>query len=284
MNVSRPSQAIRILPRLLLALVAVWGCGDDDVAWTDPLTLSAASEDTRLAVDTKGRARLVPDTSIGVIPGTDTLACPGSVRAARLDDGTLAATWWSVRPDSSAILVASASPDGGNSWLPVVRVDTADVASTGCNRPPPAIATSAGFVHIAYAMRASEGAGVFYSHSMDRGRKYEAPVTIVYGERLTTVAIASDKEAVAVAYEDPSGATPQIGLAISRDWGHIFRERTRGSTGVGAATLPQVAIAGREIAVSWLVGPTGRLGGGTEGSGDISNARASRIVRVGRLQ
>jgi hypothetical protein len=273
--VSRLSQAIRIF-RALLLVSGVAACSGDDIAWTDPLTMSTASDDARLTVDSKGRARLVADTSVSATPSIDRAACASSVRAARLDDGTLAATWWALRPDSSAVLFAALSSDGGKSWRNTIRVDTVDVGTTGCDRPPPAIAASAGFVHLAYAMRAVEGVGVFYAHSMNSGQTYEAPVTILYGERLTRAAVASDKGTVAVAYEEPSGSPSQIGLAISRDWGHIFRDRTRGSTGVGAAMDPQVAVVGREIAVSWLVGSGG-------GGGD-SSARATRIVRVGRLQ
>ena len=277
MMVSRPPQAIRIIHALLAASLAA--CGGDDVAWTDPLTLSNATgaADARLAVDTKGRARLVADTSVSVVPASDRHACTGSVRTARQDDGTLTAVWWSVRDDSSALLLASVSPDAGHSWHAAVRVDTADINTTGCNRPPPAISASGGFVHVAYAMRGPEGVGVFYAHSMNEGKTYEPPATILYGERLTRAAIASDKGTLAVAYEEPSGSSPQIGLAISRDWGHIFRDRIRGSTGVGAATNPDVAVAGREIAVSWMVGSDG-------GGANDSDARATRIVRVGRLQ
>jgi len=278
MKVSGHTQATRISGRLLLAaLVAAAACAGDDVTWTDPLTMASASGDARLTVDAKGRARLVADTSISAHPTGDTSACGGSVRAARLDDGTLVATWWSVRHDGSAVLLAAVSADGGGSWRNVLRIDTLDVSSTGCDRPAPAIAASAGFVHVAYAMRASEGVGIFYAHSMNKGQSYEPPVTILYGDRLTHTDVAAEQGTVAVVYEEPSGSTPQIGLAISRDWGHIFRDRVRGSTGVGAATNPQVAVAGREIAVSWLVGPIGT------GDGADSDARASRVVRVGRL-
>ena len=279
MTATRPTEAIRIHRGLLLAAVVLLpACSDDDVAWTDPLTLSAAASDGRLTVDQKGRVRLVTDTTTGVVPAVDSSACGASVRQARLDDGTVAATWWSVRADSSAILYAASSPDGGSTWSSRIRVDTADVSTIGCSRPAPAIAASGGFVHIAYSMRAPEGVGVFYAHSMNDGQHYEAPVTIVYGDRLTAAAVASDKASVAVAYEDPSGSRPQIGLAISRDWGHIFRDRTRGSTGVGAAVAPQVAISGREIAVSWLVGVAGAGASGTEAT------RPTRVVRVGQLR
>jgi hypothetical protein len=260
---------------LLVTLPCVAGCTGDDVAWTDPLSLSSASgADAHVTVDSRGRARLVSDTSVSVVPEQDERACPGSVRTARQDDGTLTAVWWSVRDDSSSVLLAAVSPDGGMSWRPAVRVDTADVSVAGCNRPAPAIAASGGFVHLAYAMRGSEGVGVFYSHSMNAGTSYEAPVTILYGDRLTRTSVAADRGALAVAYEDPSGSTPQIGLALSRDWGHIFGDRIRGSTGVGPATDPQVAVTGREVAVSWIV---------SSAAGD-SDAGPTRIVRVGRLQ
>jgi hypothetical protein len=271
----QPSQTIRIVRALLLVILScAAGCSGDDVAWTDPLTLSSAGADGHVVVDSKGRARLLPDTSVSVVPEQDRRACPGSVRIARQDDGTLAAVWWSVRDDSSSLLLAAVSPDGGTSWRPALRVDTADVSIAGCNRPPAAIAASGGFLHLAYAMRGAEGVGVFYAHSMNAGKSYEAPVTILYGDRLTRTAIAAERATVAIAYEDPSGSTPQVGLALSRDWGHIFGDRIRGSTGVGPATDPQVAVTGREVAVSWIV---------SSGGGD-SDARPTRIVRVGRLQ
>lgn len=270
-------QAIRIVRALLLVGVSLLvACGGDAIAWTDPMTLPAGDANSRLRVDVRGRAQLVTDTSVSVVPAHDSSACPGSVRAARLADGSLVAVWWSVRSDSSSALLAALSPDGGTSWRPVIRIDTADVSVVGCSRPPAAIAAAEGFVHVVYSMRASEGAGVFYAHSMNNGQKFEPPLTIVYGDRLTRTAVAADKGTIAVAYEDPSGATPQIGLAISRDWGHIFDERTRGSTGLGAAMNPDVAVAGREVAVTWLVSPTGEAAD--------SDARASRIVRVGRLR
>lgn len=272
----RPPQIIRILRTLLLVtLPCLAACTGDDIAWTDPLTLSSASAaDGHLYVDSKGRVRLIADTSVSVIPTQDVRACPASVRIARQDDGTLTAVWWSVRDDSSSLLLTAVSPDGGKSWRPAVRVDTADVSIAGCSRPAPAIAASAGFVHVVYAMRASEGVGVFYAHSMNSGRSYEAPITILYGERLTRTAVAANRGTVAVAYEEPSGSTPQIGLAISRDWGHIFGDRVRGSTGVGPATDPQISVTEREVAVSWIV----------SSAGADSDARPTRIVRVGRLQ
>lgn len=271
----QPIRVCRVLLALALSVLAS-ACDTPGIAWTDPMTLSSALTDGRLLVDAKGRARLVSDTSLNITPqpsGASRL-CPGSVQAVRQDDGTLIALWWSVRDDSSAVLLSAMSPDGGTSWRAALRVDTIDVSVVGCNRPPPSLAASAGFVHVAYSMRGPEGVGIFYAHSMNRGQRYEPPVAIVYGDHLSRTAIASDRGVVAVAYEDPNGATPQIGLAISRDWGHIFGYRSQGSTGVGAATIPQVAVTDRQIAVAWMQGA----------SGGNTNAPATRIVRVGRLQ
>ena len=174
MSVSGLFQAIRIIPAMPLAvLLSVAACGGDDIAWSDPLTLPATEGDARLLVDGRGRTRMVADTSVSVVPTPDAHFCAGSVRASRQDDGSLTAVWWSVRDDSSALLLAAVSPDGGRTWRAALRVDTADVASVGCNRPPPAISANAGFVHIAYAMHASEGVGVFYAHSMNEGKSYE---------------------------------------------------------------------------------------------------------------
>ena len=257
----------------LAALLMATGCAGDDIVWSELVALPASEGDARLLVDDKGRARLVTDTSLSVVPTSDPHTCAGSVRAGRQEDGSFVAVWWSVRDDSSAVLLAAVSPDAGRTWRPPLRVDTADVASVGCSRPAPAIAANAGFVHVAYSMHASEGVGVFYAHSMNDGKSYEPAVTILYGDRLTRASIAAEKGTVAVAYEEPSGSTPQIGLALSRDWGHIFGDRVRGSTGVGSATNPEVALAGRQVAVSWTVGSVG----------GESGARLTRIVRVGRL-
>ena len=276
MGVPELLQPIRVGRALLMLVLSVlgWACERPGIVWTDPMTLSSGATDGRLVVDAKGRARLVPDTSLNIAPSGDPRLCAAAIQATRQDDGTLVAVWWSVRDDSSADLLTAVSPDGGTSWRRPLAVDTADVSVVGCTRPPPSISASAGFVHIAYSMRGREGVGVFYAHSMNRGQTYEAPVTILYGDHLSRTAIASDRGVVAVAYEDPNGATSQIGLAISRDWGHIFGDRSRGSTGIGAAASPQVAVSSRQIAVAWMQGARG----------DSAGARASRVVRVGRLQ
>ena len=237
------------------------------------MTLAAGAPEERLTLDAKGKVLLLTDASVGVASTPDERICPGSIRTARQHDASLAAAWWTVRNDSSVVLLAAVSRDGGATWSVPVPIDTADVGRAGCARPPLSIATSGGFVHVAYSLRGREGTGVFYAHSMTRGRSYEPPTPIVYGDRLTAAAVSADAGVVAVAFEDPNGRNPQIGLAISKDWGHIFGDRIRGSTGVGPAAMPQVAVAGLQIAVAWQQRSRGA---------DVAS-RATRIVRVGRL-
>ncbi|HEX2719285.1 MAG TPA: hypothetical protein VHM67_16580 [Gemmatimonadaceae bacterium] len=195
-------------------------------------------------------------------PPQRTDACPGSVRvAASGTSGTERyATWWSPRADSTSWLVAARSVDGGKSWEVAQAIDTLDMITRGCERPAPAIAADsiAGYVHVAYSMRAPEGVGVFFSHSMDRGRLFHSPVPIMYGERLTETAIAALGDTVAIAFVDPNMRVPRVGLAFSRTMGHVFEDRLDVPGGRGTASRPQVALASGSVAVAWIErDPTG---------------------------
>ena len=189
---------------------------------------------------------------------------------ARDTTGEWYAAWWSVRPDSTASIVVSRSPDGV-AWLPPVSVDTADTSPAGCTRPPPAIAADAGNVHVAYAMTAPEGPGIFASHSMDRGMMFHAPVAVVYGERIGRTAIGARADFVAVAFEDPNSSVPRIGVAFSRTMAHGFDSREIVSPASTPARDPAVAVTLGRIAVSWAVGREG-------------DASARRILRRGDLR
>lgn len=263
---SRISQAITLSVALLVTL-ATAACDSGEVAWDDPISLAPRGVGVGMTLGERGEIAFRPDSSDTLSPTqpADARRCPGSLRAARQGDGSFAAAWWSVRRDSSAILVASrTSADDSASWEPTIAVDTADVSRAGCRRPAPSIATSAGLVHLAYSMKAREGTGVFYAHSMTAGKSYEPAVAIIYGDRLSDSDVAADRGIVAVAYEDPSGASPQTGLAISQDWGHLFGGRTRVSSGSSATTQPLVAVRDSTIAVSWgqvaVEGRTARVG------------------------
>jgi hypothetical protein len=98
-----------------------------------------------------------------------------------------------------------------------------------------------------------------------------SPVPVIYGERLVATAIAAEGDRAVVAYEEPNGTREQIDLALSSTQGHIFEWHTTASRSVDAAMAPAVALAGREVAVSWLMSRRGDTTG-------------NRVVRVGHIQ
>lgn len=179
--------------------------------------------------------------------------CEGSAKIARLGK-TVNVVWWSPRPDSSARLEFARSVDGGEHWIVHSPVDTTDQGVSGCKREPPSIATdsASGYVHVSYGLVGAEGPGLFFSHSMDNGALFHAPVPIVYGERLGITSVAASGDNVAIAFEDPNSSVPRIGLALSRTMGHIFEHRVLPvNDRNGLATHPMVAVRGTRLAVAW---------------------------------
>jgi hypothetical protein len=265
-----PPTAYRHLA-LIVTLGATIACSaPETVTWDAPSTHSGEALPGRLALD-GDTPSFTTDTGKLVAPHIDG-ACAGSVRVA-LSGSTGAeryVAWWAPRADSSAQLLAARSTDGGQSWSAPERVDTADHHPVGCKRPAPAIAadSASGYVHVAYAMRDPQGAGVFFSHSMDRGRMFHSAVTIVYGERLSDVAIAARGDTVAVAYVDPSSSHPPLGLALSHTMGHIFENRlvVPETKDVGE---PAVALGAGRVAVAWVH--------------RVPNGAATVMSRVGRF-
>ena len=198
------------------------------------------------------------------------IRCDASLRLARRAGTDVMAAWWVVRPDSTAVLLAARgnvllegdqhgrSPRRvtGATWEPALPVDTLDRGTHGCARPAPAIVFEprTGYVHVSYAMDAPEGTGVFFAHSMDAGRMWHSPVSIVYGPRLAATAIAARGDTVAIAYEDPNSADPpQVALALSVTAGHIFEHKSIPvSAGAHAAVGPEVAFeASGAIVAGW---------------------------------
>jgi hypothetical protein len=117
-------------------------------------------------------------------------------------------------------------------------------------------------------MEAPEGPGVFFSHSMDEGASYHAPIPIIYGNRPAAVAIAASGDTLAIAYEDPNSATPAIGLALSKSQGHLFERKGILASARGArAERPLVAVQGSTLLVGWLEPG--------EGAGDVVVRRGS---------
>jgi hypothetical protein len=222
-------------------------CSSGPVTWEDPVASGAGTpmpQEGASAADTAG------------LPA-DAARCPASLVRARAGGDEYAA-WWRVAADSNVTLVA-AHRAGTGAWDAPVAVDTVDQGRRGCDRPAPAIAADAasGYVHLVYFIDAPEGAGVFFSHSMERGAMYHSPVGVVYGDAPSRAAVAARGDTVAVAYEDPGRdpdrGRPTVGMALSVTSGHIFE--TRGvpvTAGDAPATRPAIALLpGRRVLVTW---------------------------------
>ena len=212
------------------------GCGREPVAWKE-ISYAAPS-----------RPRVEPMGVIAPAAG----ACPISVRAVREGPATFAA-WWRVRRDSSAELIVARSPDGGATWDQLVVADSTDHSVRGCARPAPAIATDSanGYINVAYFMEPQSGPGIFFAHSMDGGKTFHAAVPIVFGEKTSSVGIATFGDQVAVAYEDPNSTEPTVGVALSRTMGHIFEYRKAISSDNERAMNPIVDFRGDTVRVWW---------------------------------
>src|SRR5215510_2881635 len=255
----------RVAAVLLVFLAA---CDTDPIAWNDPKAVADAPGRGRLFVDATGNARFVTDSTLPVVPPMPPGACVNSLRTAR-GASRFYGAWWAVRRDSSAVLYTSVSRDQGKTWEPPVPVDTLDVSSRGCDRPPPALATSGDDLHTAYSMIAPEGTGVFFAHFM--GTMLHSPVAVIYGERLVATAIAAEGDRVAVAYEEPNGSRRQVDVSISLTQGHIFERHSVASRAIDVATDPSVALNGPYIAVGWMT----RRATDTVGT---------RVIRTGRIR
>jgi hypothetical protein len=268
---SNPTARVAVAALFLLA-----ACEPGAIEWQGEVSRRPAPPDSMLATlgfDARGN---VVSTADGVTPPLDYAgrACAASVRFGsardRLGRELTAAAWWSLRPDSSVRLVAALSPNRGATWSPAAPVDTLDASRRGCARPAPAVAIDpkSGYIHVAYWMEAPEGPGVFFSHSMDEGASYHAPIPIIYGNRPAAVAIAASGDTLAIAYEDPNAATPAIGLALSKSQGHLFERKGILASARGArAERPLVAVQGSTLLVGWLEPG--------EGAGDVVVRRGS---------
>jgi hypothetical protein len=252
--------------------VVLTACEKGPVEWradTRELALpvsgaESAAGDAYLVLRADGSPALEPVVSVATVPA-DTAACPGSLRIAALSPTEIYSAWWSRRENGRAMLLSARSDNAGATWAPTVSVDTTDRGTLSCSRPAPSIAadSTSGYVHVTYFLNSPTGPGVFFSHSMDRGDLFHSPVPIMYGDRPSASAVTAADSLVIVAFEDPNSQRPQISLAMSRTWGHIFaRERPAASTGTSTAERPLVALRASQVAVGWRNGSavTARVG------------------------
>jgi hypothetical protein len=229
-----------------ILVVVLTACDGPRVRWEQP---QAAPADTVGAIGIGDGDSLFywRDSSSHRPP--DPLMCPGSLSSAARA-GVEFHAWLRRRADSTVVVMASRW-DGVTGTVPAI-VDSLDVGQFGCQRPGPSIAISDdGSVHVAYSLKAPEGYGVFFGHSMNNAINFHDPMIIVYGDRLSATAIASHGPRVAIAYEDPSGKVRRIDVALSNTQGHTFEPREHASPDEMTATHPRIAIRDTVVALSF---------------------------------
>ena len=202
---------------LSVALVTT-GCVKEPVEWGD-----VVYRQSRLG-DPDARSAVM-SSNLPVIAGANG-PCIQSIRSAG-SASELFRAWWSSRRDSSVVLSMQRSGDQGRNWQPPIEVESRDRGRRGCSRPAAGIFYDpvGGYVHLVYFIEASDGAGVFFSHSMDKGGMFHSPVPVVYGNALSAASVAANGDSVIVVFEDPNATTPRIGIVLSRTTGHIFEQR-----------------------------------------------------------
>ena len=230
-----------------ILLLAALGCDNTRVRWSEPQ--GAPADTTGAFALGAGATPQFPSMGRFQTP-VDTGMCRNSV-ASTLNGDRQFSAWLRVRPDSSVNVVAAEWD--GRQWTTPAVVDSLDVGTVGCNRPAPSIAVSEadGYVHVAYSLKAPEGYGVFFSHSMDRGRSFHSPMIVVYGDRLSATSIAAHGTRVAIAYEVPSGSARRVDVALSNTQGHTFDPRERASPDEMPATHPRIAVRDTIVALSF---------------------------------
>ena len=178
--------------------------------------------------------------------------CIRSIRTAE-SGSELFRAWWASRSDSSVVLSMQRSGDRETSWQAPVVVESRDRGRRGCDRPAPGIFYDpvSGYLHLVYFIEGSDGAGVFYAHSMDKGGMFHAPVAVVYGNAPSAASVAGIGDSVVVVFEDPNATTPRIGMTLSRSAGHNFEQRGQVTPDDVPAIAPWVALDHGKITVWW---------------------------------
>jgi hypothetical protein len=239
----------RLVPLLArcVSLIALTGCLSEPVQWGDVSYRQSQLGDPDTRSSEPGANLPLPNGSFG--------NCTHSVRAAGAGSD-LFRVWWAARTDSSVILSMQSSTDSGASWQKPVTVDSGDRGGHGCARPAPGIFydQTKGYLHIVYFIEASDGAGVFFAHSMDNGAMFHSPVPVVYGNRPSRASVAANGDSVVVVFEDPNALSPRIGIALSHTTGHIFETRGEATPDDVPAIDPWVTLSHRTITVWWNEG------------------------------
>jgi hypothetical protein len=196
----------------------------------------------------------VLSAKLGLVSGTVS-PCLRSIRTASAGSD-LFRVWWTARSDSSVALAMQHSSNNGATWDAPVVVEARDRGRRGCDRPAPGVFydRTRRYLHLVYFIEASDGAGIFFAHSMDKGAMFHSPVPVVYGNTPSAASIAANGDSVVVVFEDPNAGTPRIGIVLSHSTGHVFEARGEATPDDVPAVAPWVALDHRKVTVWWKGG------------------------------
>jgi len=235
-----PNTALVAKRSLTLALTFAIACTPEPVEWT------------KLSTDAP-TAFTAPAYVIPVNLKLPSTACPNSLAVAQMSATEQHATWWQTDSSGKAQLALARTSDAGVSWSIRPLAESRARANVPCSYPPPAIAadSATGYVHLVYFLQPTEGAGLWYTHSMDRGRSWHAATALIFGDAPARSSIAADGWLLAIAYEAPYAPSRQIWLTLSRDAGHTFERGLSVTQGSMLAVNPRVLLDSRSISVIW---------------------------------
>jgi hypothetical protein len=178
------------------------------------------------------------------------------------DDGAVYVAWRHIYPPNLRDIAVARSADGGRSFEAPSRVSEDGWAIDGCPDDGPSLAVDArGVLHVAWPtwVAESDGKGIFYSYSTDRGRSFAARQRLDGGEGgAAHPQLAVSGGSVLVAWDEAApGATRRVrARAIAGDppagaWTPRLQPASTLSDAGAPATYPAVAASGDGFVAAW---------------------------------
>ena len=153
--------------------------------------------------------------------------CPGSLRP-RARERTLLRRLVGVGRTAAPCSTCRASADSGRLGERPAAVDTSDVSSRGCRRPPPSVADGRGERRVCRLLDGARGHGrVLRAHH--GAVMLHSPVAVIYGERLVATAIAAERRSRGGRVRGAERHAPADRRRDLADQGHIFETHTTAS-------------------------------------------------------
>jgi hypothetical protein len=187
---------------------------------------------------------------------TPTEACPCCRTAiATGPGGSVFVGWRIVNPGSVRDIVVARSTDHGQTFSDPVVVHDDGWVYPGCPHAGPSMQVDEqGRLHVAWWTGKEGIAGVHYARSDDGGKTFGtySPLGVAEFSAPAHVQLALGPDnAVLVAWDDGTVATPEVVLRISHDGGATFDAAMPLSDDGVAATFPVLGVSGADVTVAW---------------------------------